>query len=82
MGNPKAIQRSFLNLWAPPAIRRMLRKILGRSSGVLGYLFAIRRHEDLLEALGQPSFAAGLGFKYISKGDLPTGLEPEQLLLV
>jgi hypothetical protein len=59
-----------------------VKKILGRSTGVLGYLFAIRRHQELLEALGQPPLAAGLGFTYLSKGDLTTGLGSEQLLLV
>ena len=53
-----------------------------RSTGVLGYLFAVRRNVDLLKALGQPLYDAGLGYKYASRGDLTVGLTPEQLLLV
>jgi hypothetical protein len=65
-----------------PGDSARVKKILGRSTGALGYLFAIRRHKDLLEALGQPLFAAGLGFTYITKGDLTAGLCSAQLLLV
>jgi hypothetical protein len=77
-GNPENLCR-FMGAPGDPA---RVKKILVRSTGVLGYLFAIRRHQELLEALGQPPFAAGLGFTYLSKGDLTTGLGSEQLLLV
>jgi len=59
-----------------------VKKVLARSTGALGYLFAIKRHVDLLKALGQPLFAAGLGYNYASRGDFTAGLMPEQLLLV
>ena len=43
-----------------------------------GYTFAIERHEDLVRALGMPSFAAGSGFNYVEAGEvfLPEGIEP------
>ena len=63
-----------------PGDAARVKKVLGRSTGALGYLFAIRRHEDLLAALVQPPFAAGLGFTYASK--VTAGLTSEQLLLV
>lgn len=65
-----------------PGEQRQVQKTLARSGGVLGYLFEIHRHEALLDALGQPRFAAGLGYKYVNKGELTAGLTPEQMLLV
>ena len=77
-GNPEILCR-FMGV---PGDQARVKRILARSSGVLGYLFEIRRHEELLSALGQPLFAAGLGYKYASKGDLTTGLSEGQLFLV
>ena len=77
-GSPEILCRVMGN----PGDLAKTKKILARSSGVIGYLFEIRRHEDLLEALGQPPFAAGLGYEYASRGELTTGLVPGQLLLV
>ena len=77
-GNPEIICKFV----GAPGDAARVKKVLGRSTGVLGYLFPIRRHEDLLAALVQPPFAAGLGFTYASKGDFTAGLTPEQLLLV
>jgi hypothetical protein len=79
---PQGSAEMLCNLMGAPGDLARVKKILGRSTGILGYLFAIRRHENLLAALGQPPFAAGLGFTYASKGDLTQGLTPEQLLLV
>lgn len=45
-----------------------------------GYTFALDRHADLARALGIPSFAVGSGFRYISQGELPEGLEEDDLL--
>jgi hypothetical protein len=69
-------------LMGAPGDAKQVKKILGRATGVLGYVFAYRRHADLLKALGHPLFAAGLGFTYASQGELTEGLTPEQLLLV
>jgi hypothetical protein len=36
---------------------------------------AMRRHAELLEALGMPSWAAGTGYNYIYQGEAPPDLE-------
>jgi hypothetical protein len=77
-GNPEVL----CGLMGAPGEQKRVKRVLARSSGVLGYLFEIRRHQELLSALGQPLFAAGLGYKYASKGDLTPGLTAEQLFLV
>jgi hypothetical protein len=45
-----------------------------------GYIFAIDRHTDLVRALGIPSFAVGAGFRYVSDGELPEGLDKQSLV--
>lgn len=47
-----------------------------------GYTFAVERRADLARALGIPSFAVGAGYGYVSGGELPEGLEEEDLLRV
>jgi hypothetical protein len=44
--------------------------------------FAIEQHERLVRALRLPMSAVGLGYRYISEGELPPDLEPDQLLRV
>lgn len=45
-----------------------------------GYVFAIERHTDLVEALGIPAFAVGAGYEYISSGELPEGMDEDDLV--
>jgi hypothetical protein len=40
-----------------------------------GYAFAIERHQALIEALGMPSFGVGMGYRYITNGKCPPGLQ-------
>ena len=47
-----------------------------------GYAFAFERHADLVRALGISSFGVGMGYGYITRGELPEGLEEEDLLSV
>ena len=47
-----------------------------------GYTFAVERHEDLARALGIPLFGVGAGFDYVSKGELPEGLDDDTLIRV
>ena len=47
-----------------------------------GYVFAMERHADLVEALGLPDFAVGCGFKYVEEGELPEGLAADALVRV
>ena len=44
-----------------------------------GYTFAVERHTALARALGIPSFGVGAGFCYVSDGELPEGLEEDDL---
>lgn len=58
-------------------------RILRRSSfGEDGYTFAFERHSDLARALGIPSYGVGAGFRYVSSGEFPEGLEEENLIRV
>lgn len=47
-----------------------------------GYTFALERHADLVRALGLPEYSVGLGFQYLSEGDLPEGLKESDLIRV
>jgi len=47
-----------------------------------GYTFAFERHADLARALGIPSFGVGAGFRSISDGELPEGLDEGSLVKV
>lgn len=40
-----------------------------------GYTFAVERHQVLVEALGMPTFGVGTGYRYITSGECPPGLE-------
>jgi len=72
-----AVQLS--RLMGAPGNAKIVQKILSRSSGIFGYLFAINRHSDLVKALGMPLYGVGSGHKYLSRGDLPEGLSAEDL---
>src|SRR5688572_18729812 len=47
-----------------------------------GYVVAMERHADLMEALGLPAFAVGLGFNDLEEGELPEGLAEDDLVKV
>ena len=47
-----------------------------------GYTFAVERHIDLARALGIPSFGVGAGFRYVADGEVPDGLEEDDLVRV
>lgn len=56
-------------------------RILKKSSFVNeGYVFALERHEDLVNALGLPTFTVGYGFNTISFGEIPEGFEKDQFI--
>jgi len=46
------------------------------------YIFAFERHADLVRALGIPPFGVCRGYHYVSRGELPCGLEAGDLLEV
>ena len=43
------------------------------------YLFAYQRHLDLMKALGFLEVTVGLGYDYVSHGELPKGLTRESI---
>lgn len=47
-----------------------------------GYTFEVERHEELVRALGLPDYGVGLGYEYLANGELPEGLEEEDLVRV
>jgi hypothetical protein len=47
-----------------------------------GYAFAVERHMDLTRVLGIPSSAAGTGYRSIIDGELPDGIEEDDLVKV
>jgi hypothetical protein len=46
------------------------------------YALETERHAELVEALGLPDAAIGSGYRYITEGELPIGLEAEDLAAV
>lgn len=52
------------------AVERVLRR---PTHPTRGYALAVNRHGELARALGLPLFAAGIGFRDIAIGELPTG---------
>jgi hypothetical protein len=44
------------------------------------YVFALDRHEELVAQLGWPDATIGAGFAYISQGEVPPGLDEEELV--
>jgi hypothetical protein len=42
-------------------------------------LFQVWRHYLLVKSLGLPLWSVGAGYEYISKGDVPVGLDKEQI---
>lgn len=44
------------------------------------FSFAIRRHGALAKALGLPSHSIGFGYRCLSEGEIPEGIQPEDIL--
>ena len=49
-------------------------------SGDDDFVFAIDRHQALAKAVGLPSHTVGYGFRYLSEGEIPEGIKPEDIL--
>jgi hypothetical protein len=45
-----------------------------------GYAFEIFRHDALCKALGLPEFAVAAGYGYITRGEVPHGLDEKDLI--
>jgi hypothetical protein len=82
----QVLARIFQKPEAKNRVWRLLRKphgILGLLSLYLkirmGYVGEVERHLDLSNLLGMPRAAVGFGYRYISKGETPEGIEPGTL---
>lgn len=42
--------------------------------------FAVEQHSDLVQALGIPEFSIGCGYTYCVRGELPEGLEEDDVI--
>jgi hypothetical protein len=49
-------------------------------SGDEGFVFAVERHEALAKAIGLPIHTVGYGYRYISGGEIPEGVQPENIM--
>jgi hypothetical protein len=82
----QVLARIFQKPEAKNRVWRLLRKphgILGLLSLYLkirmGYVGEVERHLALSNLLGMPRAAVGFGYRYISKGETPEGIEPGTL---
>ena len=46
------------------------------------YVFAIERHQALVKALGLSAHSVGCGYRYVGRGEIPDGFEPDQLIRI
>lgn len=73
-GDARKLCRAFKAEQNAAEVKRIL-----RASDQDAYVFASDRHEDLVKALGIPTFSVGCGFNYIEEDELPDGLELDSL---
>jgi hypothetical protein len=84
--------RIFARAFQKPDAAHPVLRVLRKSHGVLGllsiwlkvrlaYLFEVHRHRDLCSLLEMPRAGVGLGYRYISKGETPEGIDRAALRL-
>ena len=69
---------------------RQAHRVLRRPHNMLGilhlirisvaYLLEISRHQELAAVVGLPAASVGLGYTYVNRGELASGMQPERLL--
>lgn len=74
-GDAEALCRLFGRNEAIAQVQEILRE----DSASELFVFAVMRHEKLMTALGLPSFGVGMGFTYLSRGEVPAGLSAGDL---
>ena len=81
-GDPAILCEAFGREKALKSVERVLHKPTDPEHPDQGYARAANRHGDLCQALGLPTFAAGVGFEQIELGELPAGpgFEPGALV--
>jgi hypothetical protein len=78
-GNARTLCAAFGRTGKEKEVESVLREA---STEEDGYVFAMERHADLVEALGLPAFAVGCGFNYVEEGELPEGLSESDLVKI
>ncbi|MGB9435509.1 MAG: hypothetical protein WBQ89_24890 [Candidatus Acidiferrum sp.] len=81
---------ALCRVFKKPERLRRARSILRRGRGILGlltlirihlaYVVEIQRHQDLATLLDLPSASVGLGYTYVSRGELALGMDSNTLL--
>lgn len=66
----------------PDKVESILRRSSFNDEDDDGYGFEVDRHADLVAALGLPDFGVGLGWRYIDEGELPDGLDEDDLIII
>jgi hypothetical protein len=66
----------------PVRVEAILRRWNDEESDEEGYVFEVERHGELVEALGLSPAAVGKGFRYLERGELPTGVAEGELIRV
>jgi hypothetical protein len=46
------------------------------------FVFAVDRHEALVKAVGLPHHSVGYGFRYISEGETPDEINPDNIITI
>lgn len=75
-GNAQALCEAFGAEGATARVKR----ILHQERDTAGYVFASKRHAELAEALGIPAELVTTGYRYLTRGETPTGFEPQDFI--
>jgi hypothetical protein len=88
--SPSEFASALCREFGKPEHANRVRAILRRHRGLLGlltlinirlaYVAEIQRHQDLAALLGMPIASIGLGYQYVSRGELPVGMDSDTLL--
>jgi hypothetical protein len=87
---PSEVAALLCRVFDKPRASAAVERILRRPHSGLGllaialripfaYLFEISRHQDLHKVLELPTGSVGLGYKYVERGEMLEGIEPETI---
>jgi hypothetical protein len=82
-GNPERLCAAFAAQEAVESVAGIFQAVRSRGVGGSqsgGYSLVEDLHQDLIQALGMPSFAVSAGYRYLEAGDRPQALEQAVLV--